>query len=516
MNAFELNKIIGAVLAALVLGMGLSVLSEIIFDEAPLYDPAYEIAIAEQEENTDAEEAAETPFAVLLASADPAKGESAVRVCQACHTFDEGGANGIGPHLYGVAGREMAGVEGFNYSAAMKTHAEEAPTWTYDELDGFLENPQAWIPGTAMGYAGIKDDEQRADVVAYLKSISPDAPPLPEPPAAEPEIPADETGPDPAAGEEAIGDTPAIDDSAADTSADPFTQLVLDANPQDGLANAAVCLACHSVEEGEAARIGPNMHGVYDRAVASVEGFDYSPAMVAYANEVSHWDLEALNSYLAAPMEVVPGTKMAFAGVKDDAQRAAIIKWLHSISPEAGPILASAPAADAAPAAAAEAAPAATEAAPAATDAAPAATEAVPAATETAPAATEAAPAATEAAPAATEAAPAATEAAPAATEAAPAATEAAPAATEAAPAATETAPAATEAAPAATEAAPAATEAAPAAEEATPGDDSSAATPAPAETDSAAASTGVTIQPGRTAKVEIVNPNRTAAPAAN
>ncbi len=563
MNAFELNKIIGAVLAALVLGMGLSVLSDIIFDEEPLYDPAYQIAVAEQEEGMQDEEAAETPFAVLLASADPAKGESAVRVCQACHNFEDGGANGIGPHLHDVVGRAMAGVPDFNYSAALKTHAEEAPEWTYDELDGFLENPQGWVPGTAMGYAGIKDDAQRADVIAYLKSISPNAPALPEPPAAEPEVPADATGADAAAGEEAVPAEPAVDDSAAATSDDPFTQMVLDASAEDGLANAAVCLACHSVEEGQPHKLGPNIHGVYGRAVASAAEYPYSDAMKAHAAEASHWDLEALNVYLAAPMEVVPGTKMAFAGVKDDAQRAAIIKWLHEISPEAGPIVAAAPAGADANAAPAEAAPA--EAAPA--DAAPAA-PAAPAAE--APAAapqqqTEAAPAAPAATDTANAPADANAPAAPAAeAPAAPAApvtdapaaapqqqTEAAPAA----PAATDTASAPADAnavavpQPQTLTAAPSNVPAAVPAETATV-ETSPTTEPAPAEmtvpeqadpvspsaeapaadaaattqssavttTEGTAANSRVTIQPGRSANVEIINPNRpaSATPPAN
>jgi len=108
MNAYELNKIIGAVLAALGFAMGLSVLSGIIFDDEELTEPAYVVAVAEEEGQTEAQAQEEEPFSVLLASADPSAGESASRVCAACHSFEEGGGNGIGPALHNVVGREIA------------------------------------------------------------------------------------------------------------------------------------------------------------------------------------------------------------------------------------------------------------------------------------------------------------------------------------------------------------------------------------------------------------------------
>ncbi|GAB5375447.1 MAG: hypothetical protein AcusKO_19090 [Acuticoccus sp.] len=224
MNAHQLNKYIGAVLAALVFAMGLSVLSEIIFEPHELYDPAYVVAIADDDAALRGEEAAETPFAVLLAEADPAAGKNGVRVCGACHTFNEGGANGIGPALHGVVGRAIAAVDGFNYSAALKTYGE-GKVWDYEELSGFIENPQAHVRGTIMSFAGVKDPAKRAEAIVYLASESPDAPPLPEPPAevaevVEGEAPADAAGAEAGAGEDAAapaaeGTAPAADDAAA-------------------------------------------------------------------------------------------------------------------------------------------------------------------------------------------------------------------------------------------------------------------------------------------------------------
>lgn len=355
MDSFELNKFLGGALAALVFVMGLSVLSDIIFDEKALYEPAYAIAIAEHEDEMKDEEEEETPFAILLASADPAAGEASARVCGACHSFDEGGANGIGPALYNVVGRDIGGGEGFGYSSALTTYGE-GKTWNYEELDGFLENPTAWISGTIMGYAGIKDPQERANVVAYMKSVSPDAPPYPEPPAQESEVAAVDAGATttdasadgdaPEGTEVAAVDTETATGTGAGTEAatpppgqgDAFHQLVASADPAAGEAAAAICMACHSAAEGEPAKLGPNLYGVYNAPVAGVDGYAYSDALTAHGETLGRWGLDGLNSFLEAPMDVVQGTKMAFPGIKDEGQRASIIAWLHSISPEAGPL----------------------------------------------------------------------------------------------------------------------------------------------------------------------------------
>lgn len=130
-------------------------------------EQAYSIPV---EEGAGGEEAAEEQidFAALMEAADPAAGEKGFGKCKACHKLD--GSDGVGPHLNGVVGREVAGVSGFAYSDAMVAHASEAPQWTPEALQEFLENPKGVVKGTKMSFAGLKKPEDRADLIAYLQS----------------------------------------------------------------------------------------------------------------------------------------------------------------------------------------------------------------------------------------------------------------------------------------------------------------------------------------------------------
>ena len=103
------------------------------------------------------------------AEGDPAKGEKAFRKCLACHTV-EAGKNKVGPSLYNIVGRPTASVEGFKYSDPMKAKAAEGMTWTEENLDAYLADPKGFIPGNKMIFPGIKKPDERADVIAYLKS----------------------------------------------------------------------------------------------------------------------------------------------------------------------------------------------------------------------------------------------------------------------------------------------------------------------------------------------------------
>lgn len=176
----ETNKIAGAALSTLMVVMGLNMIAGIVFAPHKPAVPGFDLPSAEPAAaGGAAAPAADEPIVVRLAKADPAKGEKAVGACKACHTFEKGGPNKIGPHLFDVYGRAKASVDGFAYSAAMKGKSSEK--WEAEQLDGFLKNPKAYMPGTIMAFAGMGKPDQRADVVAYLNTLA-DAPkPLPKP-----------------------------------------------------------------------------------------------------------------------------------------------------------------------------------------------------------------------------------------------------------------------------------------------------------------------------------------------
>lgn len=175
----ETNKIAGAALSTLLVVLGLNMIAGIVFTPKKPAIPGFELPSDEPAAGGAAAAAvAEEPIAVRLAKADPARGEKAIGACKACHTFEKGGANKVGPHLFDVYGRQKAGVEGFGYSAAMK--AKSGEKWEAEQLDGFLKNPKAYLPGTIMAFAGIGKPDTRADLVAYLNTLA-DAPkPLPK------------------------------------------------------------------------------------------------------------------------------------------------------------------------------------------------------------------------------------------------------------------------------------------------------------------------------------------------
>ena len=182
MDSWTFNKISGAVLGTLLLVLGLSNLSGILFhvDKPNPEKPGFFVEVAEAA----VVEGGETPAAaksigLLLASADAAKGMTESKACAACHVFDKGGANKTGPALWDIVERQKASAGGFAYSEGLKATA--ADKWTYENLNTFLTAPKAYVKGTKMAFGGIKNDAKRANLISYLASLS-DAP-KPFPPA---------------------------------------------------------------------------------------------------------------------------------------------------------------------------------------------------------------------------------------------------------------------------------------------------------------------------------------------
>jgi cytochrome c len=182
MESLEFNKIAGAVLATGLLVLGLKNLgSEIFHTEAP-EKPGLIIEVAEAapaDGSAAAAPAVVVPIAVLLAKADPAKGMGTAKACAACHNFEKGGANKVGPALWDVVERPMGSAAGFTYSEGFK--AMGSKPWDYEALNTWLIAPKEFIKGTKMSYAGIKKDEDRANVIAYLASLSDSPKPFPKP-----------------------------------------------------------------------------------------------------------------------------------------------------------------------------------------------------------------------------------------------------------------------------------------------------------------------------------------------
>ncbi len=181
MDSMEINKGMAAILVAGIMFFLSGLIGVHLVSVQRLEKPAIAIQVAPAAEAASAapKQEALPPIAPLLAKADVATGESTVKkLCTACHTVAEGGKAGAGPNLYGVVGGPHGHMEGFNYSAGMKA---KAGPWTFDELNQWLQKPAAYIPGTRMAFAGISNDQQRADVIAYLRSLSANPVPLPAP-----------------------------------------------------------------------------------------------------------------------------------------------------------------------------------------------------------------------------------------------------------------------------------------------------------------------------------------------
>ena len=181
MDSFEINKILGAILFACLCLLSLNLAANAIFTPIKSEKPGYEIAV--QEKAAPGQQVAavvpDQPVETLLASADTKRGETSAKKCQACHTFEKGGPNRVGPNLWGVFGRQRGTEAGFNYSAAMKSKGGE---WTAEDIYTFLKSPKAFIPGTSMGFAGISKASERADIIAYLDTLADSPKPLPKAP----------------------------------------------------------------------------------------------------------------------------------------------------------------------------------------------------------------------------------------------------------------------------------------------------------------------------------------------
>ena len=174
MDSFEINKIVASILLIALLFIGIGKISDLVFHIDKPETPGYKVEVAEksatlQISETKTETSEEVDISSLLALGDIKHGEKVFKKCAACHVIEKGGANKIGPALYGVLGRKVAAIGDYKYSQALEDYNK---LWTFEEMNGYLRKPQSWIKGTKMSFAGLRKEKDRASVILYLNKYS--------------------------------------------------------------------------------------------------------------------------------------------------------------------------------------------------------------------------------------------------------------------------------------------------------------------------------------------------------
>ena len=175
MNSFEINKIFAAILITVLIVVGISKISNMIFDKEQSDIVAYKVD-APKDSAAQVKSESSLDLSSFFAAADLAHGEKVFKKCAACHSINKGGKNNIGPALYNVVGRKVGVVADYKYSKALIAYDKE---WSFEELNGYLIKPAKWIKGTKMAFAGLRKESDRASVIKYLNENSDNPLPLP-------------------------------------------------------------------------------------------------------------------------------------------------------------------------------------------------------------------------------------------------------------------------------------------------------------------------------------------------
>lgn len=170
-------RVYGALFASILFALFLGIFSNALVESKPANPPGFDLPSgAEPAKKAAPAAAAAVPLPTLLAKADADKGKGLTKVCATCHSFDKGAPAKAGPNLYGVVDRAKGGEAGFSYSDAMKAKGGK---WTFEDLDAFITSPKTFVSGTKMGFGGEADAGKRADIIAYLRTLSDSPVPLP-------------------------------------------------------------------------------------------------------------------------------------------------------------------------------------------------------------------------------------------------------------------------------------------------------------------------------------------------
>ena len=226
MDSFEYNKIAAAILIALLTIKGADLVSDALIHPDMLKENVFKIegaTVSAYGGGAALEKKGPAPLEPLLATASAENGAQIFKKCTSCHTIEAGGPNRIGPNLHAIVGAPKAKHPGYSYSRSMQ---EKGGTWTYDDLNVYLYNPRSFVPGTKMSFIGVKDDKERADLIAYLRQQTENPPPLPVAQPAPAVQPAPEAKPVPTATQ------PAPEPAPTATQPAP-TQPTSEAKPQE-------------------------------------------------------------------------------------------------------------------------------------------------------------------------------------------------------------------------------------------------------------------------------------------
>ena len=343
MSSFELNKVLGAVLVAVLTMVVIGKIGDNLVTTGGGHGGGHGDATVTSKAKAPKIKAPLEPIVGMLASADAAAGAKVAAKCRACHDVKKDGKNKIGPNLWNMVNAKRGTVDGFSYTKAL---TEKPGVWTYESLNAFLAKPKDYIPGTKMSFAGIKKTKDRANLIAYLRAAADSPAALPSQAeidaaakmletlkqAAEKQV-ADATVP---AAKAALKDVAAAAKAAPAVAKMDIGAMLADADPARGKRVFNKCKACHTVDKGGKNGIGPNLWNIVNRAPAADSGFKYSDALAGLS--AKPWNYENLNAFLLKPKDYAKGTKMTFAGLKKDSDRAHLLAYLRSLSDSPAPL----------------------------------------------------------------------------------------------------------------------------------------------------------------------------------